>query len=392
MADDNDAYSNQLATDARVKQMAMQAQGTGMGWLPTPALSEEYMKQLGELSKQQIKEAQEGKASTGWGVAGGILNALAGNLNLAYMNKYRNDVANHATNGPLLNAVQGSNANANADSSDGAASSGDSSSGGFDYNTYRQKVRQIESSGDDQNQTGSNKGRYQFNANDARAYGEDPSRLFDPDVQERMLWKETQKNIGQLNKYGLDVNHQNLYLAHQQGTGAFALLRANPNAPAWQVLAENGISNPIHSIGGNVYGNLRMVDPRSITVGQFLGNVNSYSGWRTQVSSAQPATATVGGPNGVQLSGPESQLVNSLRRHRGYPVYLSAQCRRAVAMVVLTRQEHLRRCPLIPRHQAHRRPCSVRCHSLIRRDYPRYLGNCHLTHRCSNYSASHEIR
>lgn len=102
-------------------------------------------------------------------------------------------------------------------------------------------VYQIESSGGKNraNQGSSARGDWQFIGSTAKAYGlNDP--MDRPAADEAMV-KLTIDNINALQKRGIDVTPGTIYGAHQQGSGGFSKLMANPNARAVDIVGHDAV-------------------------------------------------------------------------------------------------------------------------------------------------------
>lgn len=93
------------------------------------------------------------------------------------------------------------------------------------------KIRQIESSGNDQahSKTSSASGRYQFTDATWTALGGDPAKRNDPGEQERLMDRLLNQNETQLKRGGAAITPGNLYLAHFLGAGGALNALAHPN-------------------------------------------------------------------------------------------------------------------------------------------------------------------
>lgn len=98
---------------------------------------------------------------------------------------------------------------------------------------YVNKLIQIESGGNPNQVTGSNKGLGQFGPEEEKAYGIDDTNRTNIAKQVEAIKKEAETNSKAFRaKYNRNPNEAELYLMHQQGqAGAFAHFD-NPNAPA----------------------------------------------------------------------------------------------------------------------------------------------------------------
>jgi hypothetical protein len=108
---------------------------------------------------------------------------------------------------------------------------------GIDWGRYTANTFDIESGGNPNAVTGSNRGLGQFGPQEEREYGINDSNRRDPEVQARALRMEAEGNIPRLSAVlGRPPTEGELYLAHQQGPGGAPALLANPDAPAWQAV------------------------------------------------------------------------------------------------------------------------------------------------------------
>jgi hypothetical protein len=116
--------------------------------------------------------------------------------------------------------------------------------------SYLQKVRGIESTGDDTavSPTGAT-GRYQFTKgtwSDLAARNPDlgltPDGRMDPAQQEKAMAVFTRENASKLQEAGIPVTPGSLYLAHQQGAGGAIGLLSNPNAPAGSIVGNQAVA------------------------------------------------------------------------------------------------------------------------------------------------------
>lgn len=139
---------------------------------------------------------------------------------------------------------------------------------------YVRSVFAIESGGDPYSRTGKNKGLGQFGPAEERMYGLNARNRHDPRAQANALQREYEHHRGILRQaLGREPEPWESYFTHQQGIGGGpALLRANPAAPAWQVLRRFYDDNTaVRAIGDNTLAGhpLKRVPPEQITVGQF---------------------------------------------------------------------------------------------------------------------------
>lgn len=100
---------------------------------------------------------------------------------------------------------------------------------------YVQRTFQIESGGNPNAVTGSNKGLGQFSGDLERRYGINEQNRTDPNVQARALSLENQDHHDALARaLGHEPTPADYYLAHQQGIGGAVAHISQPNLPAWQ--------------------------------------------------------------------------------------------------------------------------------------------------------------
>ena len=136
--------------------------------------------------------------------------------------------------------------------------------------TYLPRIVQIESGGDPGNRTGSYSGLLQMGPAERAKYGGDSlsSGL-----------KLMTDNYNEFkSKFGRDPTPTEFYLTHQQGLGGLSAHLANPDAPAWQNMAntaegkQKGAGWAKQAILGNIPSDMRsqFPDPQNITSQQFM--------------------------------------------------------------------------------------------------------------------------
>ncbi|MBA0084242.1 MAG: hypothetical protein HRJ53_04535, partial [Acidobacteria bacterium Pan2503] len=184
---------------------------------------------------------------------------------------------------------------------------------------YARAVFGIESGGNPQAVTGSNRGLGQFGPQEERQYGITPQNRSDPNAQYSALQREAQDHSQVLRKdLGRDPEAWELYLTHQQGrAGGPALLTADANTPAWQAIRRFYGSDAIaqRAIHGNIPRNnpLYNVPASRITAEQFRNL------WRDRFNQDyQPGGGPqAGGP--IRLAAGEGfdlgQLISQNRQH-----------------------------------------------------------------------------
>lgn len=180
----------------------------------------------------------------------------------------------------------------------------------YNPRAYAQATFNIESGGNPNARTGSNRGLGQFGPAEEREFGITAWNRRDPQAQERALQLETQRNSNILRgQLGRDPTPAELYLTHQQGqAGGPALLRADPNTPAWQAISHYYRSPAIAQRA--ITGNLPKNDPlrakgANITAGEF---VNWWKDRYNRETAPQQPAETSGA---IQL--PQQLAQNTIR-------------------------------------------------------------------------------
>lgn len=189
---------------------------------------------------------------------------------------------------------------------------------------YTARLFQIESGGNPNATTGSNRGLGQFGPAEEVQFGLNDQNRTDPDAQAAAVQREAALHSGVLSKaLGRDPTPGEMYLTHQQGiAGGPALLTADPSQPAWQVIRPFYKSDAVaqKAITGNIPGNdpLARAAPGDISAGDFRNMwVNKFERGMPQGSAQQalsqpnpvatmPAAAASGAPPAA--SGPPSAL------------------------------------------------------------------------------------
>jgi hypothetical protein len=102
---------------------------------------------------------------------------------------------------------------------------------------YIRQLFRIESGGNPNAVTGSNRGLGQFGPSEERRYGISSANRTDPAVQAAAVARERAGNTAQLTRaLGREPTFADHYLAHQQGLAGASALFSNPNIPAWQAI------------------------------------------------------------------------------------------------------------------------------------------------------------
>lgn len=106
---------------------------------------------------------------------------------------------------------------------------------------YVSRLFQIESGGNPDAVTGSNRGLGQFSPDLERKYGITDANRRDPIAQTRAVLAEAAEHRPVLAKaLGREPRPSELYLAHQQGLGGAIAHLTNPTRPAWQSMLSTG--------------------------------------------------------------------------------------------------------------------------------------------------------
>jgi hypothetical protein len=152
-------------------------------------------------------------------------------------------------------------------------------SSGFDlatqYPGYVGRLFQIESGGDPNAVTGSNRGLGQFGPSEEARYGITDANRGSYDAQAAAVAREAAEHAAVLQRaLGRPPTAGELYLTHQQGVaGGPALLTASDNQPAWMAIRPYYRSDAIakQAISGNIPSShpLYRSDVNQITVGDF---------------------------------------------------------------------------------------------------------------------------
>jgi hypothetical protein len=148
----------------------------------------------------------------------------------------------------------------------------------------------IESGGNPQNRTGSYKGLFQLSDAEFQKYG--GGNIWNPTDNAMAAARKLDAERGQFaEKYGREPTDAELYMIHQQGWGGYANHAANPDAPAWQNMAntaegrQKGEAWAKQAIWGNVPADVKAQFPGgvgSLTSRQFMdlwaNKVNHFGG------------------------------------------------------------------------------------------------------------------
>lgn len=139
---------------------------------------------------------------------------------------------------------------------------------------YTGRLFQLESAGNPNATTGSNRGLGQFGPREEAQFGITDQNRANPDAQAAAVSQEAQLHGRVLrNALGRDPTPGELYLTHQQGIAGGPALLAGGDRPAWQVLRPYYRSDAIakQAITGNLPADsgLRGVDPDKISADQF---------------------------------------------------------------------------------------------------------------------------
>lgn len=212
---------------------------------------------------------------------------------------------------------------------------------------YTARLFQIESGGNPNATTGSNRGLGQFGPAEEAQFGLNDQNRTDPNAQAAAVQREAALHSGVLSKaLGRDPTPGEMYLTHQQGiAGGPALLTADPSQPAWQVIRPFYKSDAIaqKAITGNIPGNdpLARASAGDITAGDFRNMwVNKFERGMPQGSAPQqtasaqpnpvapaPAAAAPGAPpdaGGPSLPAPGTPSPGGMSAPSGPPLGMLA--------------------------------------------------------------------
>lgn len=166
----------------------------------------------------------------------------------------------------------------------------------MDWDAYTNRLFQIESGGNPNAVTGSNRGLGQFSPDLEAQYGITDANRSDPNAQAAAVRQNAMANMPGLTKaLGREPTPAEMYIAHQQGiAGGPALLTAEPNQAAWQAIrpfykndsiAQQAITGNIPR-GHELYGR----DPNNITAADFTNL------WKTKFGGAPSPTQVAAAP------------------------------------------------------------------------------------------------
>lgn len=181
---------------------------------------------------------------------------------------------------------------------------------------YVARLFQIESGGNPNAVTGSNRGLGQFGPEEEARYGLNDQNRGDRAAQAAAVAREAEEHSAVLRRaLGRDPTNGEMYLTHQQGVaGGPALLGADPNVPAWQAIRPYYKSDRMAklAITGNVpydhplyrqdADNITAGDFRNLWVNKFERNGRGGTGPVPGAGGAPPAAAS-GVPAGA-VAGP----------------------------------------------------------------------------------------
>jgi hypothetical protein len=174
------------------------------------------------------------------------------------------------------------------------------------YPGYVDRLFHLESGGDPNSVTGSNRGLGQFGPQEEARYGITDANRTSYDAQAAAVAREAAEHASTLQKaLGRPPSAGELYLTHQQGAaGGPALLTASPDQPAWMAVRPYYKSDAIaqRAISGNIpsdnplyrsdVNQISAGDFRNLWINKFEGGKGGYpSGTGTAAASVQPAAA-----------------------------------------------------------------------------------------------------
>ena len=167
-----------------------------------------------------------------------------------------------------------------------------------------QRIAEIESGGNVNAKTGSNRGLYQFGPEEEKRFGINDSNRTDPEAQRRALDRESSAVFPKLTQAsGRTPTGSDFYLAHQQGPAGSTALLNNPDKPAWKAVRQFYPSDKVakQAIGGNLYGDATaqfQSDPDTFFARDMVDYWRrKYGGSQAPAGLALPA-ATAPGANG----------------------------------------------------------------------------------------------
>jgi hypothetical protein len=190
-------------------------------------------------------------------------------------------------------------------------------SSGFDlaaqYPGYVDRLFHIESGGNPNSVTGSNRGLGQFGPQEEARYGITDGNRGSYDAQAAAVAREAAEHSAVLQRaLGRPPTASELYLTHQQGqAGGPALLTASPDQPAWMAIRPYYKSDAIaqKAISGNIPSDhpLYRTDVNQISAGDFRNLWTSkFEGGKgsghTAVAAAPAAGGTAASGGGVPVA------------------------------------------------------------------------------------------
>lgn len=177
---------------------------------------------------------------------------------------------------------------------------------------YIARLFQIESGGNPNAVTGSNRGLGQFGPAEEAQFGLNDQNRTDPTAQAAAVQREAALHSGVLGKaLGRAPTPGELYLTHQQGIAGGPALLNGGDTPAWQTIRPYYKSDAMaqKAISGNLPAGSGL-DPTKATAKQFSQFwVNKFEGGPQQAQASQPAPfqaiPPASPPAGIGLFGPQ---------------------------------------------------------------------------------------
>lgn len=198
------------------------------------------------------------------------------------------------------------------------------SGGGPITKSYVNTTFRIESGGNPNAVTGSNRGLGQFGPEEERRFGLNDANRTNPDAQARALQLEANQNRPKLTAaLGRPPTEAELYIAHQQGAAGGPALLANPDKPAWEAIRQFYGSDAVakKAITGNIPSDnpLKGVPVEQISAGQFTDMWKAkYAHFAGQpvdtAQSGQPIQLASNAPGVAGLSAPASAMWQQANR------------------------------------------------------------------------------
>jgi hypothetical protein len=185
---------------------------------------------------------------------------------------------------------------------------------------YIARLFQIESGGNPNAVTGSNRGLGQFGPGEEAQFGLNDQNRTDPIAQAAAVQREAALHSGVLGRaLGRPPTPGELYLAHQQGIAGGPALLTGGNTPAWQAIRPYYKSDAMaqKAISGNLPAGSG-IDPATATADQFAKFwVSKFEGGQPAQSAPLQAIPPAAPPSGIGLFG--AQMAGGAPAQQGAP-------------------------------------------------------------------------